>query len=189
MTEQDTAPADRRGPGRPREDSERLQFRVTGRMAEWLDARSRLSLNPGPDLQAKADLTLLRDILETELRGIRLTIEQALCVTEVLNGTVLEPFIGTPFGIAYTNAYDAFQDGRRGPVRGVSTYGAKYGHAEDWEEWEDTLLAYLQQLTPTQDYTLRCAIARWWQLPGDDVGADEAEIARFRSVGLMVVEG
>jgi hypothetical protein len=187
MTDQDTTHSARRGPGRPPEDTARLQFRVSGSMARWLSSRAELSLSGGAggeSLQAKADLTLLRDILEAELRGIRLTLDQARCLADVLNGSILEPFIGLPFGLVYSGAYEEFEHARGGPVRGLSSYGAKHGHEDDWEQWEDALLGYLRSLTPGQDYALRWAIARWWK-----DGRDVTDAERFAAAGLRLVDG
>lgn len=183
MTDENIAPARKRGPGRPPEDSQRLQFRVPGEMARWLDGRAQLALTGNStDMQAKADLTLLRDLLTSELRGIRLTLEQALAVADVLGGPPLEPYPGTPFGLAYTTMYEEFQHARGGPVRGYSSYGRKHApRGEDWEKWEDALLDYLRGLTPTQDYALRWAIAAWWKQDA------ETDAERFAAVGLRVI--
>lgn len=182
MADQNSAPARKRGPGRPPEDSVRLQFRVTGDMARWLKGRADLALTgPSTDMQAKADLTLLRDILTTELRGIRLTLEQARCIADVLKGAVVDPHLGVPFGYAYGAAYEEFEHARGGPVRGVSSYGAKHAPGEDWEKWEDALLDYLRGLTPAQDYALRWAIAAWWKQDA------ETDAEGFAAVGLRVI--
>jgi hypothetical protein len=153
-------------------------------MAAWLDSRAELSLTgASTDMQAKADLTLLRDILTSELRGIQITLDQARCVADVLSSSILEPYVGITFGLVYAAAYGEFRHARGGPVRGVSSYGAKHAGSAPWEQWEDALLDYLRKLTPAQDYALRWAVASWWK---QDAAADAEG---FAAVGLRVIGG
>jgi hypothetical protein len=144
----------------------RIQFRVPAELHDWLHERSGLSMHGNStDRQAEEDLGLLKMIIDEELRGVRLTLEQASCVADVLNGPVLEPAVGSAsLGMVYAACCDAFMYARMGPEPGRSSYGRKHcPRPELWQEWEDFLLGYLLSLRPAADYALRYAIALWWE--------------------------
>jgi hypothetical protein len=160
----------------------RIQCRIPAELHDWLHERSGLSMRNSTDQQAEEDLGLLRMILDAELRGVRLTLGQAMCVADALKGTDLKPAVGGPLGLAFTGCCDAFMDARMGPVPGQSSYGAKWSPApEMWEEWEDFLLGYLQALRPAADYALRYAVALWWER---NLGATPEG---FAAVGLRII--
>jgi hypothetical protein len=170
---------------------ERLQFRIDAGTAEWLRGRAErmpLALDrrstemSAINKQAALELGLWRMALETELGRIRLTLEQARCLVDVLNGTVLEPTISAGIGLAYASVYDAFRLARTGPFPDVSSYGAKHGPDDcDPGKWEQALLDYLGQLGPVADFALRYAISRWWQADGEPTAEG------FAAVGLRVI--
>jgi hypothetical protein len=78
-----------------------------------------------------------------------------------------EPAVHRPPGGAAA-CYDEFRLARTGPVPDVSWYRAKHGpEGCDPGKWEQALLDYLGSLGPVADYTLRDAIARWWEANGE----------------------
>jgi hypothetical protein len=180
-----------------------IRFR-DAELAEWLRDRAermpfardrRSTEGSAAGGQARTELALWRAALEAELSRVRLTLAQASCVADVLNGTVLDAALGAPLGLAYAGCYDAFRLAREvspGVVSDVSSYGAKWGpEGCDPAKWEQDLLGCLGTLGPVADHALRDAIARWWALPGEPLPGDAAgeEKARFAAVGLRVTEG
>jgi hypothetical protein len=170
-----------------------------GRMPLARDRRSTgLSAASG---QARAELGLWRMAQEAELGRIRLTLAQARCLADVLNGDVMEAKIGVNLGLAYAGCYDAFRLARTGPAPDLSSYGAKHGPegCDPWK-WEQDLLGLLGALGPVADFALRDAVSRWWQdvyprdasqwrdpddqYPDDQFRADSAE--GFESAGLRI---
>lgn len=143
----------------------RIQVRLDDDLAGWLRQRADMSrTGRSMDMQAREDLGLLREVIETELRRIRLTLQQARCLADVLNGTIIDSAVGTSLGLAYAECYDAFRLAREGsPAPDLSSYGAKHApDGTDPEKWEQDLLVLLGRLGPAADYALRFAIARWW---------------------------
>lgn len=165
-----------------------VHFRVSETIAKWLDTRAGLDrhASQNEDLkqrsrhgQAKAELEMWHSVLTTELKRIRLTVEQASCIADVLNGTLTTPGVGVSMGIAWMECSDAFS-----LATGVSSYGRKHApEGTDPDKWEADLLDYLQNLGPAADTALRYAIAEWW---GRDL---EPTAEGFAAVGLRVIEG
>jgi hypothetical protein len=176
---------------------ERLQFRIDAGTAEWLASRAKRMPLASLDrrsteasvinTQARTELALWRLALKAELGRIRLTLGQALCLADVLNGHIVEASVASGVGLAFTECYDAFRLARGGPAPDVSSYGAKHGpEGCDPAEWERALADYLGTLGPVADYALRDAIARWWEEVSQDAElADTAE--GFGVVGLPIV--
>lgn len=174
---------------------ESLRFRIDGEAAEWLRSRAermqlaldrRSTETSAVNKQAGVELGLWRMAQDAELGRIRLTLAQAMCVADVLNGAILEPRISSGIGLAYAGCYDEFRLARTGPVPDVSSYGAKHGpEGCDPAKWEQALLDYLGSLGPVADFALRYAIARWWEEVSQiQELADSAE--GFAAVGLRV---
>jgi hypothetical protein len=161
----------------------RIQCWIPNDLHAWINKRSHLSMRGNStDKQAAEDLGLLQMIIDAELEGVRLTLEQARCVADVLNGAILEPAVGGSFGLAFAGCCDAFMGARMGPVPGKSSYGAKHSPGPDmWEEWEDFLLGYLRSLRPAADYALRYAIALWWAREAPDSAEG------FAAAGLRII--
>jgi hypothetical protein len=166
-----------------------VHFRLTEGLAGWIDGRMQRMHGGNRHGQAQAELGMWRDTLAGELRRIRLTLGQAACVADVLNGTMLTPGIAASLGIAYAECYDAFRLAREdrsgnplpAPLSDVSSYGAKHGpEGTDPAQWEQDLLDYLGRLGPAADMALRDAIARWWD--------EKREPTRegFAAVGVMI---
>jgi hypothetical protein len=141
--------------------------------------------------QAQAELGMWRDALDGELRRVRLTLAQASCVADVLNGTALTPGVSGTLGIVYAECYEAFRLAREdrsgnplpAPLGDVSSYGAKWGpEGTGPAKWEQELLDYLGRLGPAADMALRDAVARWWD------GAFLPTAEGFAAVGLRVAE-
>lgn len=174
-----------------------IRFRPDEALSGWLATSSGLAMtSQSASMQAREDLALLRMILDAELRRVRLTLAQANCVADVLNGTIVHAAIGAGLGLAYAECYDAFRLTREDaagnplPVPGLSSYGAKWApEGTDPAKWEQDLLGILGQLGPAADYALRRAIALWWmsdELPRE---TPEQEAAVFAAVGLRVTAG
>jgi hypothetical protein len=162
------------------EDSPRIQARISGEVAGWLDGRADRMHAGSRHQQAAAELALWRTALNIELGRIRLTLGQANCLADVLNGHMIAPMIASRPGLVYAECYDAFQIARDIPLASdVSSYGAKHGPKGcDPAEWEQDLLGYLGRLNAVADHALADAIARWWDIQGIDFG----------SVGLEILE-
>lgn len=164
-----------------------VHFRVSETIAKWLDTRAGLDRHArqNEDLkqrsrhgQAKAELETWHSVLTVELKRIRLTVEQASCLADILNGVLTTPGVGTSFGLAWMECSDAFS-----LATGVSSYGRKHApEGADPDKWEADLLDYLRGLGPAADTALRYAIAELWarDLPGTAEG--------FAAAGLRVVE-
>jgi hypothetical protein len=154
----------------------RLQIRLpdTDPLAAWLDGRAeRMTGGGGRSRQALYELALWRSALDLELRRIRLTLPQAVCIADVCNGWLLDTAIGVSIGLVYAECSDAFRLAAATPG-GVSTYGAQHGIDEK------ELLDYLAGLGPVADHALRDAVGRWWR------GGFDATVDGFEKVGLRV---
>lgn len=177
-------------------DDPMIRFRPSDSLTAWLAQSADLArTGASPSMQAKADLGLLQMILDAELRRVRLTLAQAHCLADVMNGTITDATIGAGLGLAYAECYDAFRLAREDvPISDLSSYGAKWGPEDgDAAEWEQDLLDILGRLGPAADYALRRAIAAWWDLDDDstedaETDMDKARIARFASVGLRIAQ-
>jgi hypothetical protein len=173
-------------------DDEPIRFRPDKPLAAWLAQSSALAMTGlSPSLQAKGDLGLLRMILDTELRRVRLTLPQANCLADIMNGTIIDSAIGAGLGLAYAECYDGFRLAREHPMISDSSYGAKWApEGTDPVKFEQDLLEVLGGLGPAADYALRRAVAAWWAGPGmEEAETVEAQIAAFAAVGLRVTEG
>lgn len=169
-----------------------VHFRLSEDTAQWIDGRIRRMHGGNRHGQAQAELQMWRDALDGELRRLRLTVDQAGCVADVLNGPMLSPGVAATLGIVYAECYDAFRLAREdrsgnplpAPLGDVSSYGAKWGpEGADPAKWEQELLDYLGRLGPAADMALRDAVARWWDEDG------EPTVEGFAAVGLRVTEG
>lgn len=184
------------------DDNPRIQARISDGMAGWLDGRARRMNTGSRHQQAAAELAMWRDALSIELRRIRLTLGQANCIGDVLNGHLPGTMIGSRPGLVYAECYDAFQIARDIPLSrnpDVSSFGAKHGpEGCDPAKWEADLLNYLGTLSAVADHALLDAIAKWWDIPDTDPETmpdlptdeymTELEVYRFATVGLQVVQ-
>lgn len=165
-------------------------------LAEWLRERAgrmpfvsdrRSTEGSAASGQARTELALWRMALGAELSRIRLTLAQASCVADVMNGSVLDASLGASLGLVYAECYDAFRlarEVRPGVMSDISSYGAKWGpEGCDAAKWEQDLLDVLGALGPVADHALRDAIARWWATDGDPTAEG------FAGVGMRVTEG
>lgn len=184
------------------DDNPRIQARISPETAGWLDGRARRMNTGSRHQQAAAELAMWRAALNIELSRIRLTLGQANCIGDVLNGHLPGTMIMSRPGLVYAECHDAFQIARDIPLSwnpDVSSFGAKHGpEGCDPEKWEADLLNYLGRLSAVADHALLDAIARWWdipdadpeEMPGNPDGeyGTELEIYRFATVGLQVVQ-
>jgi hypothetical protein len=176
------------------EDYPRIQARISGEIAGWLDGRAERMHTGSRHQQAAAELGLWRSALNIELGRIRLTLGQANCIADVCNGWAMGPAIGSRPGLVYAECYDAFAIAREAPVPDLSSYGAKWGpEGCDPKQWEQDLLDYLGKLNAVADHALMDAIAKWWDITGVEWDHDptedevrEMEIHLFGTVGLEV---
>jgi len=170
---------------------DQIRFRPGDTLAAWLAQSAGLArTGASPSMQARTDLGLLQMILDAELRRVRLTLAQANCLADVLNGTIVDATIGAGLGLAYAECYDAFRLAREGlPISDLSSYGAKWGPEDgDPAKWEQDLLDLLGRLGPAADYALRRAVALWWETSGrESADTEEEQAAAFAAVGLRVV--
>lgn len=180
------------------EDYPRIQARISSEIAGWLDGRAARMTAGSRHQQASTELALWRAALNVELRRIRLTLGQANCIADVLNGHGTPAAIGSRPGLIYAECYDAFQIARDIPLSpDVSSFGAKHGpEGCDPAKWEADLLDYLGRLSSVADHALMDAIAKWWDIPDVDPETmpanptEEDHIAleayRFGTVGIQV---
>lgn len=143
-------------------------------LADWLDDRTNRMMTGSLDIQARQELGMWRSALAGELRRIRLTVDQANCLADVMNGALMDAAMAGTAGIVFYNAADAFQLARDTPFPLESSYGEK------WSIDEDGLLDYLRRLGPTADHALHDAISRWWN------AKCEPTVEGWASVGLTV---
>lgn len=169
-----------------------IRFRPGDSITAWLAQSAGLArTGVSPSMQAKTDLGLLQMVCNAELRRVRLTLAQANCIADVLNGTIVDATIGAGLGLAYAECYDAFRLAREDvPIADLSSYGAKWGpEGSDPAKWEQDLLDILGRLGPAADYALRRSIAAWWDQFGSmSAATDDEQVAWFESVGLRIVK-
>jgi hypothetical protein len=139
----------------------RIQVRVDDETAEWLDQRSQRMHTGSAHQQARVELGIWRMALRAELRRIRLTLAQANCQGDILNGTLITPGIAGSAPMVFYEVSDAFHLARDTAVPDLSSYGARWGMDEG------ALLHYLQTLGPTADHALHDAVSRWWETSQD----------------------
>ncbi|MFI9186881.1 hypothetical protein ACIGXG_32205 [Streptomyces goshikiensis] len=152
----------------------RISTRLSGDVTAWLEDRTERMMTGSKDIQARLELGVWRNALMAELRRIRLTVDQANCLADVMNGTTMDAALAGSAGIVFYSAADAFQLVHESPFPGESTYGAKWGIDEE------ALLNYLRGLGPTADHSLHDAISRWWELKADPT------VEGWARVGLTV---
>jgi hypothetical protein len=152
----------------------RISTRLPEDLAGWLEDRTDRMMTGSEDIQARLELAMWRGALAGELRRIRLTVDQANCLADVMNGTILDAALAGSAPIVFYNAADAFQLVHESPFPGESTYGKKWGIDEE------ALLKYLRGLGPTADHALHDAITRWWKTDA------EPTVEGWATVGLTV---
>ncbi|MEV6133146.1 hypothetical protein AB0M05_41210 [Streptomyces violaceusniger] len=152
----------------------RIQARVPEDLAAWIAERDARMNTGSVHIQAKLELGMWRSALAAELRRIRLTLNQANCLADILNGTLITPTIAGSVPVVSMEAADAFHLARETPMPGESPYGDKWGIDEE------ALKKYLRSLGPTADHALHDAVSRWWETNA------ESTVEGWASVGLMV---
>lgn len=157
-------------------DNRRIQTRIDEGLAEWLQDRTGRMHTPSHHEQARIELGMWRSALAAELRRVRLTLAQASCVADVMNGYAMSPIIGMRPGIVYAECYDAFEGARNSPFPEESSY------QEKWSIDEQALLKYLADLSPFADHALADAVNRWWTC------GHEPTIDGFAAVGLRLID-
>lgn len=154
----------------------RIQARVSEDVAAWLAERDERMFSGGTGLQAKVELGIWKDALAAELRRIRLTLNQANCLADILNGTMISAGVAGRVPVVLMEASDAFHLAREEPLAYDEVpYGTK------WDIDEKKLTEYLRTLGPTADHALQDAVSRWWQTDA------EATVEGWATVGLTVV--
>lgn len=156
----------------------RITFRASEDLREWLGQRAERSYTGSPHVQAQNELDTWRTVLRVELRRIPLTLGEACAIADVFKGHApTAGVVPTNIGTIYAGCYEEFTMAREGgPVPEVSSYGRK------WEIDEEALLSKLQKLGPAADLALEDAIGRWWQDPDSDQSQ-----AAFEKVGIRII--
>ncbi|MFF5668774.1 hypothetical protein ACFY8S_01335 [Streptomyces hygroscopicus] len=155
----------------------RIQTRVPDDLAAWIAERDERMHTGTVHIQARLELGMWRSALAAELRRIRLTLNQANCLADILNGALITPGIAGSAPVVAMEAADAFHLARQTPLPGEPPYGQK------WDIDEEALTKYLLSLGPTADHALHDAVSRWWETTA------EATVEGWASVGLTVVPG
>jgi hypothetical protein len=150
--------------------STRVALSVPPSQLKWVQEMSELMFIPATAGTITSLLDAVQGLLKLELRRIPLTVGEAGCIADVLNGAlVLSPPVLGP--VLYAELSDAFSF-----AQGGASYGTK------WSIDEQALAKRMLAIGPTADLALRIAIAQWWKTP--DKRSDEAG---FRAVGLNIV--
>ena len=192
----------RRGPGRPRAGSARVDFAAPAELAAWLASRAERTImsRAGADdgatshgQQAKHDLLLFRELLAAELAAMpAVPLGWATALAEVTGGEQMSAAItavsddGTFRPVLWAEWAVASADARTGHPG--NSYAARHGIDED------ALGAWLRGLSPVLDYALRDALSRWWAdvqpmdgaVLGDGTVHESASAEGFAAVGLRV---
>lgn len=155
----------------------RINYRLEDDDLQWLLSRTERMHQPSQHVAGRVELLMWRMVLRGELGRIRLTTAQARCLADVYAGSALDAAVGTPLGLVYAEAYDAFRLARRHGGE-VSSYGRKHGIDEQ------ALLDLLADLGPAADAALRDALNRWWQ----DSDTHTGDADSFRRVGIAIID-
>lgn len=149
-----------------------IQYRIPdAKFYTWLEDRQHRMYTESPSEQARRELGLWRGVLAMELRRVRFTLAEAICLADVLNGSTIDATVGQ---LLLAEVYDAFRLARETPLPGESSYGTKHGIDEQ------RLIDVIAALGPAADHALRDAFSRWWATDSD------VSVEGFRAVGLNV---
>ncbi len=152
----------------------RIQTRITEDTYAWLEEREQRMHTGSPHVQARVELAMWAQVLREELRRIQLSLAQANCLGDVLNGNLMS-FDSAHYPAVLLEAQDAFALARENP-HGEDTYGHK------WDLDEEQLISYLKTLRPAAAHALHDAISRWWATN------KEPTVAGWAAVGLKVTD-
>lgn len=147
-------------------ESESIQVRIPQEMKDWLEDRANRFNSGSPALQAREELNLLKSLLAQELRRIPLTVDEASCLVDVMNSTMLDNATGSFISWELSEVFQ-FEAGI---------------YATKWKIDEASLLEKMRGLCPTADHALRDAISRWWSLGLEPNKKD------FEKVGMRIVD-
>lgn len=152
-------------------DDNRIQFRAESGLLSWLADRQERVLDAASiHEQARTELEMWRTVLQLELRRIPLTVPEASCIADVLNGSlILGGGVPITVGRVFAELFDAFEI-----AKGISSYGNKWGI-------DEARLLDKLRAGPAADLALADAISRWWKQDG------EATAEGFASVGIRVI--
>jgi hypothetical protein len=152
----------------------RIQFRAGGQLFAFLGLRSLRMGTPSPDLQARAEIEIWREVMTAELRRIPLTLAEASCLADVLKGhRPSRGPVSASIGICYAECEQAF--------RLAQEIADQTPAGPWWGVREEVLLAKLQRLGPAADLALEDAIARWHDHHFD------ATLEGFERAGLRMI--
>lgn len=152
----------------------RLQVRLGEGLHAWLTDRAARYASPSRHEHGRAELGMWRDVMAAELRRIRLTLPQARCIAQVIDGPLLTPGVPARLGMVYAEVYDAFRIFEDSPTNDDEAFPLD-------EDGRKELLDYLGRLGPAADMALYDAFSRWWASGG------KATVEGFAKVGLTVI--
>lgn len=124
-------------------------FRLTGTLADSVQARTSQSQTGSLAAAAKRDLERYYEVLQRDLASVTFTEGEAMLILDVCNGTL---WSGWSAPLLWANIEDALED----------------GYAEKWKVDGPGLVARLRALTPGQSMAVVDAVERWWNLEDRD---------------------
>lgn len=142
-------------------------FRLTGTLADSVQARAAQSQTGGVSAAAKRDLERYYEVLQRDLASITLTEGEAMLILDVCNGTF---WSGWSAPLLWADIEDALED----------------GYAEKWDVDGPALVARLRALTPGQSMAVVDAVERWWSLENRN---QLSRTESLRAVGLIRSQG
>ena len=149
--------------------TERIVFRASPELAEWLAGRDERTANRFGGARARVELETWRRVLALEADRTVWTLPELAVMAQAMNGTIVDDAIPLHMGLLAMDVADLTTPG---PL------------PTDWGCDTDALVAKLRQLGPAADLGTVDAIARWW-------AADQPAhtVEGWAAVGLRAVEG
>lgn len=152
--------------------ADKVTWRPTDDMAEWLEGRAERSMTPGSiAARTRIEMVLWRATLAAELARQTWTLPTIGLVADACNGTIWPDAVGGSFGLVAGNVGDALDE-------------APGSYGEKWGVDENDLMVRLFGLCPAGDLALMDALARWWSDP-----ESRHSITGWAKVGIRIDPG